>query len=356
MQDKNRTVLSEFALASTNVADLNRDGFLDLIGTCNGEQGDDPERLVLWYGAADGFLKQRRQVLPLEKASWGVTVADFNKDGWLDIVSAQMLNNSITLFYGGPSGFDSERRSSWPSHSASDIRTADLNADGWLDLIVTSYMLTGTLNHDYGTRLYWGGPGGFSPTNAQPLRGSSACGPCVADFDQDGYLDIHIPNYKWTEIRESIQSFLFWGSKEGYDDSRRTALLVDSSSGSQAGDYNGDGLMDIALLAHSTDGRHDTLSRVYYNDGQRFSSPRVELLPTMGPHYFHRAEVGHIYDRSLKQTYESSIHTWEGAQASAIVRVVAERPGNCRLELATRGAATPDALAKARGNKLRKAK
>ncbi len=343
-QEEGRTVLAEYGLTSTNVADLNCDGYLDLVGTCNAEYNGEPERLVIWYGAEKGFAKERRIFFPLEKASWGVTIADFNKDGWLDIISAQNLNNSITLFWGGVDGFSSDRRVSWPSHSASDIRTADLNDDHWLDLIVTNYMVTGTLNHDYGTRLYWGGPNGFSPTNAQRLRGSAAFGPCVADFDQDGFLDINIPNYKWTEIRESIQSFLFWGSKKGFSDTDRTSLLIDSSSGSQAGDFNGDGKMDLALLAHTVDGSHQTLSRVYYNDGQRFASPQVQYLPTIGPHYIYRAEIGHIYDRKLRQSYESSIHHWEQPQSLGQITVDANIPGKSQLEIATRSASTESLL------------
>jgi hypothetical protein len=184
-----------------------------------------------------------------------------------------------------------------------DIKTADLDKDGWLDLIAGSLLIPDTQQRDYGVYIYWGGSEGFDPTNAQRLPGHSVIGQTVADFDGDGYLDLYFPNYHYGSTRESIASYLFWGSADGFLAHRRTDLMVDSGHGAVAADFNGDGLKDLAVYCHSRNGDHLTNSLVYYNDGGRFSHPHFVRLPSVGASFPLRAEVGNIYDRSYKETY-----------------------------------------------------
>lgn len=342
--DDRRTIVQEYGVTASNVADLDRDGYLDLIGSCNksSEKGE-PIRIVIWHGGPEGFDPSRRLALACP-ANGPNVVADFNTDGYLDIAVGSSLAHRITFLWGSPDGFSSERQDTIPFLSADDMSTADLNGDGYLDLIVTSYNVPGTLNYDYGSYIFWGSQAGFSPTNAQRLRTSSGCGISVADYDQDGHLDIHIPNYKWSEIRESIQSFLFWGSPEGYSDRNRTALLIDSGHATHSADFNSDGLIDLAISCHSLDGDHWVNSRVYYNDGNRFRTAKCQLLPTVGPHYMHRADVGNQYDRSYRQTYLSSVYRWDESYARGQLEYVAQEPGKSRLVFAVRMAASPKSL------------
>jgi hypothetical protein len=224
------------------------------------------------------------------------------------------------------------------------MNTADLNGDGWLDLIATSYGLPGTLHYDFGTYLFWGSPNSFDPTNAQRLPGFAGCGINVADYDADGYLDVFVPNYKLTETRESISSFLFWGSVEGYSELNRTDLMIDSGHAAVSADFNGDGRIDLAVGAHSRDGDHTTHSRVYYNDARRFANPGLERLPTIGPHYMYGVDVGNLYDRSYRQTYRSSVFRWQGPRSRASLSYVGRTFGECRLEFSVRSAPTPREL------------
>lgn len=345
LDDDRRTIVPEYAMTAGNVGDLDRDGYLDLVGSCNKALGDEPQRVVIWHGGPGGFTRERRVVLPAEGVTGPNVIADFNRDNHLDIAVACGNEHIVTFFWGAADGFDADRRSQLPLAHADDMSTADLNGDGWLDLVVTSYKVPGTLNYDFGTYLFWGSPQGFSPTNAQRLRTSSGCGISIADYDADGFLDIHVPNYKWTEIRESIQSFLFWGSPRGFSDRNRASLLIDSGHATQSADFNGDGLIDLAISCHSKDGDHFVDSRVYYNDGNRFASPRCQLLPTLGPHYMHRADVGNLYDRTYRQHYVSSVHTWKGPRAALALETKAQMPGTCRLAFEIRAAPDVGTLA-----------
>lgn len=345
LDDDRRTIVPEYAMTNTNVGDLNRDGYLDLTGSCSFPNNDgEPTRLVIWYGGADGFNPKKRVVLPCD-ANAPNLIADFNKDGQLDLAVSSTLAHKITFFWGAGEGFDADRRTSLPLLSCDDLNTADLNADGWLDMIVTSFNMPGTLHYDFGAYIFWGSPDGFSPTNAQRLPSSSGCGISVADYDADGYLDINIPNYRRPETRESLSSFLYWGSPQGYSDKDRSSLQIDSGHGSHSADFDGDGLIDLAISCHSRDGDHFTNSRVYYNDGNRFRSPRCQLLPTIGSHYMHRADVGHQYTRKYEQRYESSVWEWSDSYVNARLDWQGDVPGKCQLTFEVRSAPSNETVA-----------
>lgn len=344
-QTDKKTTLYEYSLMATNIADFDKDGWLDLIcGAFKVNDQNEPTRTVIRYGGPTGFTDKRRVIIPCKDMGASNDVADINRDGWLDIVFSMYAKNKLAILWGGPDGFRSERLSTYPATSADSIRVADLNADGWLDVVVNCYNIPNTFYHNYGTRIFWGGPEGLSIFRSQQLRGYAPFGVSIADYDKDGFLDMHIPNYKMVQIRDSLSSFLYWGSAEGYSNNNFTPLLQDSGSGSQSADFDGDGLIDIAIACHTRGGLHRGNSRVYYNDGNRFTSPRCQLFPTIGPHYTLNADMGNQYDRSYKQTYVSSVYKWQGEREKARLSVKADTPGKSKLEFAVRSAATEQQL------------
>ena len=345
LRDDRRTVVSEYGVYGTNVADLNRDGYLDIVTSCNlpNDEGE-PKRLVIWHGSANGFVYTNRVILPFDQGLGHTAIADYNNDGRLDIAVACMEANRIFIFWGTAEGYSLDRLMALPMMAADDIKAADLDGNGWVDLISTSYILPKTNNYDYGTHIFWGSPDGFDPTHAQRLPGSAGYGITVADYDTDGHLDLFVANYKNTLTRQSIPSYLFWGGRAGFAEERRTELIADSGTGALSADFNGDGLIDIAVAAHSLDGNHEVNSRVYYNDAARFSHPKVTLLPTLGPHHMYHADVGHVYDRSYRQRYVSSVFRWDRPRTKALLTFVATTPGNTRLEMEVRTAATERSL------------
>jgi hypothetical protein len=61
LKDDRRTVLPEYGLEGLGVADVDRDGYLDLIGVCpTATPEGEPPRLVIWHGGPDGFDVRRR--------------------------------------------------------------------------------------------------------------------------------------------------------------------------------------------------------------------------------------------------------------------------------------------------------
>ena len=95
---------------------------------------------------------------------------------------------------------------------------------------------------------------------------------------------------------------------------------------------------------HTVDGDHHALSKIYYNDGNRFLDPRIEKLPTHGPHWGWGVDMGHIYNRSFKQFYESSVFQCEKSFEQGTVSFSAEIPEGTKLRIAVRSAETNEKL------------
>ncbi|MBI2434259.1 MAG: VCBS repeat-containing protein [Candidatus Hydrogenedentes bacterium] len=344
-------VLREYNLFSSNVADFDKNGYLDLaLGAFDPPPSGGPDVLALYYGGKDGYNAERRVALPSPGRSAICVVADFNRDAWLDIAVTSYNTDLIRIFWGGTEGFSEARQAQLSAPQPIELETADLNADGFLDLIAGSYNDKVALHFDTGSLLFWGAEDGFHEWNAQWLPGNAPVGTTVADFDADGYLDIFSSHYHGDLTRENLPSYLYWGSAAGFDTRTRTTLVCDSPSDGLAADFDQDGKLDLAVSCHTRDGNHAANSKVFYNDGNRFANPRVTLLPAVGPHWMWTEDIGHIYDRGWEQTYASSIHTWNKNHAGGILSAEADVPQGATLLFEVCSATGADELEKATWN------
>jgi hypothetical protein len=154
-------------------ADFNKDGWLDLLLPHRGP----PEGLeitsFIYYGSPVGFSNENRTEIPCY-VPYQNSIADLNKDGWLDIFltsyGGEVSGNRPSLIYwGGINGFLEKPRSELPTYGSSGSEIADYDGDGWLDILVAnhrrafSYNVAEPHRHMTPSLLYWGSPEGFSP-------------------------------------------------------------------------------------------------------------------------------------------------------------------------------------------------
>lgn len=279
-------------------ADLNKDGFTDLI-VCNRFDGekDNLDSYVYW-GGKDGLSAKRRTGLPSE-AAMGAAVGDLNSDGWPDIVFANagcdyhMTIDRIQksfVYFGSRRGFSRSRRMELKTVNGTSVAIADLNADNHLDIV---FSMEGNGPDDGGAVIYWGdGKGRFRASQFLPGLASSDI--AVADLNADGNPDIVLANRARMGAKPplpthdnienyAVDSYIYWGGKEGYSVSARAELPTNSASGCAISDLNNDGLPDVVF----SNGRGTLMfgsgaqtSHVYWNNPQGFSSSNKTELPT----------------------------------------------------------------------------
>ena len=87
---ENRTVFNEINVSTTNVADLDKDGYLDLVIGFFDRYDRKPTKLVIYYGSENGYSEENRVTITSEGRSTAPNIGDYNNDGWLEIGRAHV--------------------------------------------------------------------------------------------------------------------------------------------------------------------------------------------------------------------------------------------------------------------------
>ena len=289
------------------VGDFNRDGNLDLCFMVY--LGNDQRNYcqILWGNGSD-YSVDRSTVVPLKayRTCCGVVSGDLDRDGYLDLVlpSGHTPEKISEVVWGGPNGFGKRPSTLLVTDANQGPTIADLDANGWLDLIFPGAYQRDTGDAHTESFIYWGSQDGYSDARRTGLEAYGAAEAAAADLDGDGHLDLAISNYKGNQTR-SLPLFLYWGS-ETRSYSRRSELPAESSNGIQILDLNQDQRLDLIVHNHLKDGDHTFGSYIYWGRKGGFSTLHRTHLPTVGTHHAMAITPGSIYDRSPAHPYLSS--------------------------------------------------
>jgi hypothetical protein len=175
-----------------------------------------------------------------------VAVGDFDRDGKLDIATADQGANGISVLLGNGGGVFGLPASLASAASAADIVAGDLDRDGWLDLVVASGSSAQVVVH----RGAVGGFGGGTPFPVLAVPSRVA----LADFDRDGNLDLVVVS------TASHRILVFKGlGNLSFGTTPVADLSPTGSPGPEAavpGDFTGDGRLDLAVAEYNA-GRVD---------------------------------------------------------------------------------------------------
>ena len=196
--------------------DLDRDGYLDLI-ICNSQpHGEQPPSFLY----SDPLGKASRIELPSDGA-WSGTVADFNGDGYDDIVIGMLHNGArgdlnAFVYYGGDGGFSERRHQLLPAPACVSIAAGDFDGDGRPDLAMVCGMQSG--KSEGNVRVFYQTELGLEPKRFVDLP-IAASQVDAEDLDGDGYADLVV---RTSDGKVAV----YWGGPEGIDTGVSTPVPV----------------------------------------------------------------------------------------------------------------------------------
>jgi Bacterial Ig-like domain (group 3)/FG-GAP-like repeat len=169
------------------VGDFNGDGFLDMAVSASGSN-----QVAVLLGNGDGTFQQPTQFYNVGNNPQGIVTGDFNGDGCLDLAVTNYNDRTVgvllgTFAGGGCAGTFQAQVTYRAGTHPQGITVADFNGDGILDLAVTN-------DTDNTVEILQGkGDGSFQPQQVYSV-GRNPIGLAVADFFGDGVPDLAVAN------------------------------------------------------------------------------------------------------------------------------------------------------------------
>ena len=251
--------------SSIATADFDHDGFLDLIIANPGTN-----TIGLFLNTRNGtFTPQRTFSIGDASRPRSVVAADFNNDTHVDVAVTNYDSHSIGIFLGDGNGtFAVPITFSTGSSRPVLLAIADLNRDRRLDIVIAN---NGT---DSIGILYGYGNGSFTKqTTLSTAYDSAPCSIVLNDFNHDQNIDIAVVN----QGTDCFGLFLGYGNGSFSAQTVFSTGVRSRPSSIVADDFNHDGHLDIAVVNSATDNIGIFLG---YGNG-RFRTP-LNYLDTLG--------------------------------------------------------------------------
>lgn len=247
--------------SAITVADLNNDGFPDI--AVADEIG---ETIAVLLNKADGTGTFNAAVLyPAGQAPRGIVAGDLRNNGILDLVVANNLGGDVTVFLGNGNGTFQAGVNYLANQNPKSVVLGSFRNNGILDIAVANH------NTNDVSILLGNGDGTFQAPVDYPV-GTDPRHVLAFDFNKDGNLDLATANGG-----ESTVSILY-GNGNGTFQSQVKYQASTSPRWLAVADYNNDGFLDIATSNYDAKNVSVLLGTGSSTAGQAFLSPQNYLV------------------------------------------------------------------------------
>lgn len=290
-------------IGSLTAGDFNGDQKVDLLAACSFQS-------TLWVlpGLGTGqFGSGVSTTLPLvilmgfaEGNFEGVSVADFNGDGKLDVAvdlaNTDLMDINISIMLGNGDGTFQAPVAVVTTGSATNVVAADMNGDGKPDLVVAVSQYVGATEEPSLLLVMLGdGKGGFTQRASYTLASEALLGfTTVADVNRDGIPDVLLGGINPASIGAGIAASnlaVYTGNGDGTLTQSFAATESDLIFGLLAADFRGTGTPDLIETSGtgSVDSSSITISltaRAGNGDGTFESPLTIPLSAGLTPFWF----------------------------------------------------------------------
>ncbi|MHB8953754.1 MAG: FG-GAP-like repeat-containing protein [Pirellulaceae bacterium] len=240
--------------------DVNGDGILDLATASYSPNGQAVVRVGFGGGAFSA-----PQIISTDGPFTSVAMGDFDKDGNLDIAAAG-LYGSVYVMLGRGDGLFADAQDFAVGYGVRWMTAGDFNNDGALDLAMPNGGSAGYVGSTLSV-LLGNGDGTFA--DVQHIEtGIYPVSVTTGDFNGDGTLDLVAPNYGdgWTN---GTSVSVLTGRGDGTFSAPESFPAGIAPHSLTTGDFNGDGLLDLAT---ANAGSHNVSVLLSHGDGT-FAAP-----------------------------------------------------------------------------------
>jgi FG-GAP-like repeat/Cep192 domain 4 len=226
--------------------DFNNDGNPDVVGTGNGSAS-------VYLGNGSGGLGSPTNIATVGSSNTSVVTGDFNNDGNLDFATSNDTGQ-LRVFLGNGTGtvFNQTGQGNIPiGGGTTDLATADFNNDGRPDLVVSN---AGPVSPGVQVFLGTAGPSGtFNAQTAVALAGNVPNSVDAGDVNNDGNADAVVGNSNGGGAGVRV---LLGNGAGGFSNAGGPASINGGASplGVTLGDFDSDGLLDIAVANNTNPG------------------------------------------------------------------------------------------------------
>lgn len=170
-------------IQSIAVQDLNHDGIPDIAIAGGGNS------VTVFIGNGDGtFTASSQNPLTSGNGPYKVVVADVNGDTFPDILTANMTDQTVSVFLGNGDGTFASKQDYAVGGPASDLKVGDVDGDHKQDIVTANYTAASF------SLLRGNGDGTFKPHLDYATDSNIAYGVAIGDLNEDGTLDVAVSN------------------------------------------------------------------------------------------------------------------------------------------------------------------